>query len=344
MTRALTRLTAICNPLRTGLALTLAAALSACGGGGDSSPTTPPTPAPPTSPTAAPLTAANYQQVARASVQGSLYVSGANNVTLSLTSRAASRPASAAAEQVRRIAAAGRLRPSALASDEFACDVSGKTVVSINDANNNTKLDAGDNLGFEAQDCRDSDGSLTKGKVTITLREVTGDYGSSTYSAKLELKLEGFTVVEGNESYGGDGAITITVSQSGTTNTSILEVPRLAATAVENGVTSSQNLSNVRVSEEYRTDNTGTTITTSVNGTLSTTELGGQTVTLETVTPLRALESQNFPFAGQMVVGGGAGSKLRITALSATQAQVELDANGDGTYEASVVKLWTELS
>ncbi len=328
------------NPLRTGLALTLTAALTACGGGGDSSPTTP---TPPTSPSAT-LTASNYQQVARASVQGSMFLSGTNNIAVSLSGRSASRPTSAALEQVRRISAAGRLRPSAVKVDEFACEVSGKVLLSINDANNNDKLDVGDSFGLEAQDCRDSDTSVSKGKVTITIREVTGDFGAGTYGAKLELKLEGFTEVEGNETYTGDGSMIINVTQSGASNTSTLEVPRLAVTSTQSGVTSTQSMTNVRVSEEYRTDNAGTTIITSVNGTLATTELGGQAVTLETLTPLRALESENFPNVGQMVVSGGGNSRMRITALNKTQVQLELDANGDGTYEDSVVKLWTDLS
>jgi hypothetical protein len=43
------------------------------------------------------------------------------------------------------------------------------------------------------------------------------------------------------------------------------------------------------------------------------------------------------------VVTGAAGTHLRITALSATQVRLELDANGDGVYEGSGGFAWGSL-
>ena len=53
--------------------------------------------------------------------------------------------------------------------------------------------------------------------------------------------------------------------------------------------------------------------------------------------------SQPYPSSGQAVVTGAGGSKVRVTANSATSVTVSLDANGDGTYETSVNKPWSEL-
>jgi hypothetical protein len=49
-----------------------------------------------------------------------------------------------------------------------------------------------------------------------------------------------------------------------------------------------------------------------------------------------------YPTSGQIVATGAVGS-LRTTALNTTNVQIELDANGDGIYEASKVVLWTAL-
>jgi len=44
-----------------------------------------------------------------------------------------------------------------------------------------------------------------------------------------------------------------------------------------------------------------------------------------------------------VVVTGASGTHLRVTALSSTSVQLELDANGDGTYERSAVFAWDSI-
>ena len=53
--------------------------------------------------------------------------------------------------------------------------------------------------------------------------------------------------------------------------------------------------------------------------------------------------SQPRPASGQATVTGANGAMLRLTALSSTQVRIELDADANGTYETSVIKLWSEL-
>jgi hypothetical protein len=50
-----------------------------------------------------------------------------------------------------------------------------------------------------------------------------------------------------------------------------------------------------------------------------------------------------YPRAGQRLVSGASGSRLQLTALSVTTVRVELDANGDGTFEQSRELPWGAL-
>lgn len=72
-------------------------------------------------------------------------------------------------------------------------------------------------------------------------------------------------------------------------------------------------------------------------------------VELETTTAFVASYADEYPHTGQLVLTGengdaGGPTRARLTALSATECQVEADTNGDGIYDHdSGVILWTEL-
>ena len=62
-----------------------------------------------------------------------------------------------------------------------------------------------------------------------------------------------------------------------------------------------------------------------------------------TLLPLRQLGTDADPRSGQVVVTGAAGTHLRVTVLSTTSVQLDLDADGDGAYERSGVFAWTTI-
>ena len=74
---------------------------------------------------------------------------------------------------------------------------------------------------------------------------------------------------------------------------------------------------------------------------LSASTIGGR-VQLDTPTPIQELVADAYPRAGVLRVTGQ-GSALRLTALNATTVRVELDANQDGSYEATKDVAWSEL-
>lgn len=71
--------------------------------------------------------------------------------------------------------------------------------------------------------------------------------------------------------------------------------------------------------------------------TLSLSGFGNQLVVLTTTSPWLTRNGATYPFAGQMLIAGQTGSKIRITAVSSSNVRLELDATGDGVYEESKV-------
>jgi len=87
--------------------------------------------------------------------------------------------------------------------------------------------------------------------------------------------------------------------------------------------------------------------TTTANYTVSSTALNGS-VAVITSTPLQMVAGAQHPFTGVVVATGSNNSKARVTVLGSNptapgQVQIEVDANGDGTYESSTLYSWSAL-
>lgn len=71
--------------------------------------------------------------------------------------------------------------------------------------------------------------------------------------------------------------------------------------------------------------------------------LGGS-VTAETTAPFKGL-SNGYPSEGTLLISGAADTRIRLTALDATNVRLEVDADGDGVFESenTVTITWFEL-
>jgi hypothetical protein len=83
--------------------------------------------------------------------------------------------------------------------------------------------------------------------------------------------------------------------------------------------------------------------TVRVDGAVSSTRLAGGTIVISTAVPAKAYDADPYPREGQIVVTGAANSKLRVTAISTSIVRIELDANGDATFESSVDRAWSDV-
>ncbi len=87
--------------------------------------------------------------------------------------------------------------------------------------------------------------------------------------------------------------------------------------------------------------------TVTFNYTVASTALKGS-VTVITSTPFQGLKSAQHPSTGVVVATGANNSKAQLTVRSSDPAdpsavQIEVDANGDGTYETSTFYSWSTL-
>ena len=67
-------------------------------------------------------------------------------------------------------------------------------------------------------------------------------------------------------------------------------------------------------------------------------------ITIETTTPFRIYEFDDWPSSGVIVVTGYNNNKVRLTAIDETQCEIDADLDGNGSYEwGPVFKNWENL-
>lgn len=351
-------------------------ALAACGGGGGGGSTPPPAPTPVS------ITAANQDQVAAATVNVFVGFGGvATAIPLAQADRvvaagkttvelgAVTLPAEPAVgalllrlgkqamlapmaqlEVARAAKAAGVVRPQAVISDSRACPGGGSVSLSLNDVDNNLAASAGDSLTLAFNQCRDGT-DLIDGSMTLAFNRVQRGAGSLDLSATLSFGSLTAATSEGSAIL--NGAVTMSLAVAGSVTTSELLIGpnglTSAVTSLSPSYSETLTLSagfSIRETHDAAAVAPGTNVaglsSMQANGSITSTRLNG-TLSIATVTPVQTWDANLYPHAGQVIVTGANGSRLRITAIDAVNVRLELDANGDGTYETVTVRRWSEI-
>jgi hypothetical protein len=66
-------------------------------------------------------------------------------------------------------------------------------------------------------------------------------------------------------------------------------------------------------------------------------------VSFSTPTTIVRRGTDMYPYTGVLLISGASNSALRLTVISNSQVQEDLDANGDGTYEGATIVNWNTL-
>lgn len=314
---------------RSAAGTSLLSLLAACGGGGGDSGT-------PIQPgdSSLSISAANYQQVAQVAVSSAGYLLDTGDFAFG------EQPGgSAIASPGGRLVTIQQVRPTAVTSDTVNCTQGGSLLFSFNDLNNNASWDVGDSLSAEARNCRE-DGMTIQGKLGLNAKALSGVFGGSSYSATLQLTLTDFAVTEGSDTATGNGSFDMQVGVSGGTTELTLMVDSLTIVGSESGKPYSDSLRDARLSLRFPA--TGGS-TSSTSATVSSNRLDNKSVRIETASPFVTTVNSAFPSSGQLLITGASGSKLRLSAQNAAQVLLELDADGDGSFETRSTKAWSEL-
>lgn len=232
----------------------------------------------------------------------------------------------------------------AVQSQTYSCTYGGTITVSVSDADNNNDVSAGDSVTVTANNCVESEGTLT-GSLGFGIHSVTGTFGSTSYSGSLTMTFNSFTVSSSQFSANANGSLTLSVNASGVNNVSAsVSTSSLSVSGTYAGVTRSRSLTNYSATSTRTPDSTYGYVTSyTLNGTLTSSALASQAISFATTTPFVSLSSDYYPSSGVMVITGAANSKVKVSALSNSQVKLELDANGDDVYEGNTTLNWNTL-
>lgn len=329
------------------LVLTLVAAsalLVACGGGSDGSAPAP-TPAPVS--TQATLTSANYVAVAQETLSSSAYLADATGLVTGAQVSDSEALVRFGQDQLaklpRWLADAPVQAVGAVQSQTEKCAGGGTLTISANDANGNRLVDAGDSVSLTAANCS-FEGEVLNGQLTLTINSVTGNLDYFPYGLSVILGFNNLTTQSSSLRTVGNGSLALSIDARAANNQSLgLNTSRLSLSSTYGTTTYSKTLTSYATAVELRPAGSGFTTTTSVNGTLSSSAFESKTISIATLAPFVRASAQAYPGSGQLVITGAAGGKVRLTATSATTVLIELDADANGSYEASTSKLWRDM-
>ena len=329
------------------LALTLIAScalLAACGGGSGDTPSSPSGSEQGTA-SAVVLTSSNYVPVARQALASSSYVMGAGNFSSS-TQVNKSQPI------VRNIEkSAAKLindsQHSILKSIEASegCSLGGSISGGLDDRNGNNRMDAGDSYFLRFNQCREDD-EITNGELRFTFHSTSGNINtelepeSYPFSLTVTASYANLTTQSNTTRHEGSGSLHLTIqAQSPNERTTVIRTDELRTALTQNGRTTSQVLKNY----EGQWSLTPIYETNSVRGTIINSEFDSRTLYVQTPAPFKQDHAQTYPSSGASLITGAAGSQIRVTALDASSVQIELDADGNGSFEIRTVHPWRDL-
>lgn len=293
------------------------------------------------------ITSANYLTVAQEVMGSAFYVTDASSL---VTGAEVAQPSSllqfSVAQALRapaRFAQAPVLASGALITLTENCPGGGTLTVKIEDIAGNTRLDTGDTISLTAVNCN-ADGETLNGLMHIVFDQVVGDGFGATYSATATITLANLSAATAVGTTSGSGTISLGIdSRSVNSLTTAIRTESLATTATYGGATVTRTLTGFTASTVTSPTPAPYTVSTLSNGTLVSSALSSRPAVLATTVPFLRNGAESYPAVGQATITGAANSKVRVTAQSATTVLVEVDADGNGAYEASTTRAWSQL-
>jgi hypothetical protein len=229
----------------------------------------------------------------------------------------------------------------AVISETQDCEGGGSATVSIDtgslseveftNALQEGSIPAGTQITTQFVNCAQSGEAAINGSVTVTIQQLAleGEPGVDPLTMEFSAAFDGLTV--GANRIDGDISVLL-VSNAGTTD-AVISGDRLEVTAGGETVT----LLDYRV--------TAVEDTAAVQETfyflLALSDLAQLRV--ETLEALRTNAFAENPISGVLRIRGADNASITITALDEVTVQLEVDSDGDGSVDATIVTTWAEL-
>ena len=324
------------------IGLALLAGLGACGGGGDDDGQAPSG--------WIDLTAANMEAVAHAAASGAFAlglssaaeVGGGAGPTGNVHAAVLTALRSGAVGQRMRATAAGVRPLEVYTMPPQACMVSGTVTLSWDDRDNNADLSAGDALGFVFSNCQNDDTEVIDGSVNVVMTRIDGGAQLTGFAGRMTLTALSGRALDGRHAYTVNGALLTDFRQTSPTS----ETLRLTTDGeVVANVQTHRFTDTVTLLAGYVNDSSYDSMqmrgSNAFNGSFRSTAAGG-TMRAVTTAPFIDLATDDYPSSGTLRITSNKGT-LDVQALSTSQVRIALDADGDGTVDASQTETWDWL-
>ena len=247
----------------------------------------------------------------------------------------------AARKLVSMVPPASALATGVTTSQTQACTSGGSLTMTSNTSGGST-IAAGDSMQISANGCTESFGGASEvmnGTITITF--LAGyDPASAAYPKTLSIRIiaQNFTISSGGNTEAFNGDVTMTLTEASATSFTMSMTSNSLSTTLG---THSVTLINYSVNAEETSS--GTVITMSATVETSNSRLGSGPVSYQvtTVTPI-TVSSSGVVTSGSIKVTGS-GSSLLLTVTSADTFTLQVDSNGDGTYESTSTVTHSQL-
>lgn len=309
------------------------AVLAGCGGGGGSS----------DDGVAVPLSEANYVAVAKEGIAPAVFLMNTKGFILGVQASDPNTLLRFARAQLPKLTGWMSSAPAPVVGVESSfteqCDGGGYIDVVVNDANNSGDADPGDSFSITAYSCS-FEGVVLDGNLAFVIDSLAGTFGFPPYSLATTIALNDLRLTSGAMTETARGNYTLAATVTGPDSGAYsMDVPSLTTSGTYAGESFSRTLTNYAISSS---ETLGAT-TLEASGILNTSVLQSNPLATETVIPFASSSGEDYPSIGRMVLSAALGGKVRLTAVSAANVLVELDATGDGTYEISTTLPWSEL-
>jgi hypothetical protein len=235
---------------------------------------------------------------------------------------------------------ADTLSIAATGTEEIACIDGGTITFTWTEAASNV-VSNGDSMTVAANNCVQGSTRLN-GSFTVSFSNISGTPSpSSAWSATLGLTYSNFTLSEGTESITVDGDMRNTVNQVNSSDTSYaIDGTSFALTETSGTTTVSETLIDYTYNGSYISGVNTFGANFTVSGTFRT--IGNVAYAVTTTVPFKQT-SGNYPYQGSMIVKGANNSAVKMNVIDNSTVQIEIDNNGDGTYEEVRTMAWSAL-
>lgn len=324
--------------------IAVSAGLVACGGGGDGdAPSNGPTPVA----AQATLTSANYVAVTQEALSSNAYLLDATSMVIGAQVSDPAVVVRFGKSQLAKIPGWFTNAPlqavGATQSSTQPCAGGGTLTIVENDRNGNQEVDPGDSVSVTANNCS-FEGALLNGQLSLTVNSVSGNLDGYPYALSAALQFTNLTAQSASDRVVGNGSISLDLQASNyNAQTTKMSTSRFSLASTYGGISSNQTLQDYETNLKVSPAGSSTNWASSVNGILTSSAFESKSVRIETPVPFVRSGSQLYPSSGSALITGAAGAKVRVTAVNATTVQIELDADGNGSYETTVTKRWSEV-